>query len=341
MKQLFLLGVILTVLASFIPRLVHAQSPELSMRDFSSGQIKKGVRSIGFGGDGATWGNYGLVWKDAGTALVDYGDTSFSNDNDFHFAAIGATSPALWHDLAIYLIAMREETNDVHLNLKAPGFGRGATPAVGSGTDDAVFSKIAMPLGHGFSAGVLLSYETSKFDANALAAPQESLRYETQWRPSGGFGVAWQPSKQLLFGFRALVNNDWERRTDAVNFSEGLARSVEYRLGGSVAPWEGALVDVGATRLEKHNAIAQTHTVAYEPNIGFEQALLSRRLTLRIGVDETSPTAGPSFKWIPVNLDIAYVRNMARARVGELFGDRSNSIVATFTLNYRELQKML
>src|SRR5215469_13389618 len=45
-------------------------SPELAMRDFSSGQIKKGVRSIGFGGDGATWGNYGLVWRDAGTALV-------------------------------------------------------------------------------------------------------------------------------------------------------------------------------------------------------------------------------------------------------------------------------
>ena len=48
------------------------------MRDFSSGQIKKGVRSIGFGGDGATWGNYGLVWRDAGTALVDYGDTSYT-----------------------------------------------------------------------------------------------------------------------------------------------------------------------------------------------------------------------------------------------------------------------
>ena len=49
---------------------VGAQSPELTMRDFSSSQIKKGVRSIGFGGDGATWGNYGLVWKDAGTALI-------------------------------------------------------------------------------------------------------------------------------------------------------------------------------------------------------------------------------------------------------------------------------
>ena len=38
-----------------------AQSPELSLREFASGQVKKGVRSIGFGGDGATWGNYSLV----------------------------------------------------------------------------------------------------------------------------------------------------------------------------------------------------------------------------------------------------------------------------------------
>jgi hypothetical protein len=95
-------------------------SPELAMRDFSSGQIKKGMRSIGFGGDGATWGNYGLVWKDAGTALLDYGDTSYSNDNDFHFEALGATTPPLWHDLAIYLIAMTETTNGVHFSLKSP-----------------------------------------------------------------------------------------------------------------------------------------------------------------------------------------------------------------------------
>ena len=52
----------------------------------------------------------------------------------------------------------------------------------------------------------------------------------------------------------------------------------------------------------------------YEPNVGFEQALFSRRLTLRFGVDETAPTAGLSLKIPPFNLDIAYVRNMARSR---------------------------
>lgn len=314
-------------------------SPELAMRDFSSGQIKKGVRSIGFGGDGATWGSYGLVWKDAGTALVDYGDTSYSNGNDLHFEALGATTPPLWHDLAIYLIAMTEGTDDLRLKLKSPGLGPVATAVSGHGTDDAMFSKIALPLGHGVSAGVLLSYEVSHFDGNAVAAPAQAIRYETRWRPSGGFGIAWQPDKRLMFGFRALLNNDLERRIDPAGTSAGLARSVELRVGGSVAPWEGALIDVGTTRLEKRNAIAETHTTSHEPNIGFEQALFTRRLTLRLGVDETSPTAGLSARLPPFNLDVAYVRNMARNRVGELFGTRADSILATFTLDYDSLRR--
>jgi hypothetical protein len=314
-------------------------SPELAMRDFSSGQIKKGVRSIGFGGDGATWGNYGLVWRDAGGALVDYADTSYSNGNDLHFEAVGATTPPLWHDLAIYLIGMTEATNDLQLNLKSPGLGPIATPVTGHGTDEALFSKIALPLGHGVSAGVLLAYETSHFDGNSVAAPGETIRYETSWRPSAGFGVAWQPTKQLLFGFRVLSNNDLERRIDPSGTSEGMARSLELRIGGSFSPWEGGLIDFGGTRLEKRNAIADTHITTHEPNIGFEQVLLARRLTLRLGVDETSPTAGVSVKLPPVNLDIAYVRNMARARVDDLFGARSNSILVTFTVDYDALRK--
>jgi hypothetical protein len=330
---------VLTVAGTSIPPPVRADSPELAIRDFSSAQIKKGVRSIGFGGDGATWGNYGLIWKDAGTTLVDYGDTSYTNGNDFHFAAVGATSPSLWHDLAIYVIAMSERTNTVHFNLRSPGLGERATAVVGHGTDDAVFSKVALPLGHGVSAGILLAYETSHFDARSIAMPADTIRYETQWRPSGGFGVAWQPSKRLLFGFRALLNNDMEQRIDSAGTRDGLARSFEYRLGGSVSPWEGALLDLGTTRLEKRNAISDTHTIAYEPNVGFEQALLARRLSLRLGVDETSPTAGFSARFSPFNIDIAYVRNMARERVGQLFGTRSNSVVATFTLDYEALQR--
>ena len=313
-------------------------SPELAMRDFSSGQIKKGVRSIGFGGDGASWGNYGLVWRDAGTGLVDYGDTTYANGNDFHFEAVGATTPPLWHDLAIYLIAMTESTNDIRFGLRSPGLGPGTTQVAGHGIDDALFSKIALPLGHGVSAGVLLSYETSHFDASSVATPASTVRYETRWRPSGGFGIAWQPTRRLMFGFRALLSNDLERRTDALGTSEGLARSAELRLGGSVSPWEGALIDIGATRLEKTNAIAGTQATRHEPNIGLEQTLFGRRLTLRLGVDETSPTAGLSVRLAPFNMDVAYVRNMAHSRVGELFGARSDSVLATFTVDYEAIR---
>ncbi|MBS0374332.1 MAG: hypothetical protein JSR73_07100 [Proteobacteria bacterium] len=308
------------------------------MRDFASGQIKKGVRSIGFGGDGATWGSYGLVWKDAGTVLADYGDTSYSNGNDFHFAAVGATTPSLWNDLAIYLIALSERSDEVRFNLRSPGLGQGPVAVRGSGVDNALFSKIALPLGHGVSAGILLAYERSHFDAASLATPAIVVRYETDWRPSGGFGLAWQPAEQFMLGARLLLNNDLERRIDATGTSEGLARSTELRLGGSYAPWPGALIDVGGTRLEKRNSIAGGHTTSREPNIGFEQALLNRRYVVRFGVDETSPTAGVSFKWSPINVDVAYVRNMARARVGTIFGDRSNSLVATVTLDYRALE---
>jgi hypothetical protein len=318
-----------------VSQTIFAQAaPELSMRDFASGQVKKGVRSIGFGGDGATWGNYALVWKDAGTALVDYADTGFTNGNDFHFSAAGVTSPSLWHDLAIYLIALDEGTNHVHLTTKSPGLGSGAVPVVGTGSDHALFSKIALPLGHGFSAGVLLSYETSKFDAAADANPASMIHYQTEWRPSGGFGVTWQPSAWILFGARALLNSDEERRTDSVSTREGLARSQEYRLGASVAPWAGALIDLGTTRLEKRNALSATHSIDWEPNLGFEQWFLSHRLALRFGKDEASLTAGLSWKLAPVDIGLAYVNNMAHNRVGDLFGSDSRSLFATVTFDY-------
>ena len=119
----------------------RAQSPELSMREFASGQIKKGVRSIGFGGDGATWGNYGLVYRDAATALADVGVTDYTNGNLFTFTAVGATTPPLWHGLAIYLIALSQHAEDVRLSLSSPGLGPGPRAVIGGGADQAVFSQ--------------------------------------------------------------------------------------------------------------------------------------------------------------------------------------------------------
>lgn len=318
----------------------HAQSPEISMRDFSSAQIKKGVRSIGFGGDGATWGNYGLVWKDANTALLDYGNTRFDNGNTFQFSAVGLTSPALWHGLAIYVIAMTQSAHDIHFRDKSPAFGSTAVPVSGSGSDHAIFSKIAMPLGHGISAGVLLAHETSKLDATQTGSQAQGVHYETHWSPSGGFGVAWQPDKTTIVGARVLVNDDQEQRTDARSVTQGLARSTELRLGGSTAPWSEALLDLGWTHLERHSGLSGVSSTADHPNVGFEQGFSHRRYIVRLGVDETSPTLGFSYHRKPAHFDLAYVHDMARARVGQLFGDHSRSFVMTFTLDYDELMRV-
>ena len=304
------------------------------MREFSSSQIKKGVRSIGFGGDGATWGNYGLVWREADGVLADFGETKFSNANSFHFEAVGMTSPATWHRLTFYAITMRQGTNSVHLNVSSPGLGAGATAITGNGSDQAVFAKIAMPLAKGFSIGVLLSHETSQFDATADQNASYQIHYDTVWRPSGGLGIAWQPNKRLLFGVREMVNNDMEYRTDPAGTAHGEIRSGEFRLGSSIAPWKGAWLDLGGTSLIRSNANAATRSHFYHPNVGFEQTLPSQRVALRFGVDETSPTAGLTLKYRRLKLDAAYAHNMGRSRVGNLFGTGSNTLLFTFTVDY-------
>jgi hypothetical protein len=271
-RLLFVSSVLVILGAAAVAR---AQSPELSMREFASGQIKKGVRSIGFGGDGATWGNYGLVYRDADTALADLGVTDYTNGNLFTFTAVGVTTPPLWHGLAIYLIALSQHAEDIHLSLSSPGLGPAPRAMIGNGADQAVFSKIAAPLGHGFSAGLLLSYELSQFGALTPAGDPvpAAVHYATEWRPSGGLGVAWQPGPRLLFGTRVILNHDEEVRIDAVGTSQALARSYEFRLGGSVVPWPGGIVDLGGTVLYRKNGLAETTTTTLHPNFGVEQTL--------------------------------------------------------------------
>ena len=304
------------------------------MREFSSSQIKKGVRAIGFGGDGATWGNYGLIWREADGALADAGQTQFTNGNGFDFESAGMTSPQTWHRLTFYGIAMTQRGNGIRLSVQSPGLGAGTVPITGNGSDLGLFGKIAMPLGRGVSVGVLLSRETSQFDGAADAAPGSAIHYASAWRPSGGLGLAWQPNKRLLFGSREMVNNDMEYRTDPAGTTHGEIRSSEFRLGASLSPWKGAWLDMGGTSLIRSNAQAATQSHTYHPNLGVEQNLPDKHITLRCGVDETSPTAGLSLKYKRVKLDTAYVNNIARARTGNLFGTHANSILLTLTFNY-------
>lgn len=311
----------------------RAQSPELSLREFASGQIKKGVRSIGFGGDGATWGNYGLVYRDATTALADAGVTAYTNGNQFTFTAVGATTPPLWHGMAIYLIALSQHAEDVALSLSSPGLGPTPRGLTGSGSNQAVFAKIAAPLGRGVSAGVLLSYELSQFDGRTSAADPAPafVHYATRWRPSGGLGLAWQPIARILIGSRVILNHDQELRTDPAGVTEGLARSYEFRIGASASPWEGGIADVGATELYRRNGLTGTTTTALHPNVGFEQSLFGRALAVRAGLDETSYGAGLTLRRRPLQLDAAYIYDLGRARVGSLFGTTSNSVLVTLT----------
>jgi hypothetical protein len=328
-------GMLIVVLTAWVPGVALAQSPELSMREFASGQIKKGVRAIGFGGDGATWGNYALVYRDAGGALVDGGVTHYSNGNDFTFTAVGATTPALWHGLTVYAIALSQHAEDIHLSLSSPGLGPAALPVVGSGANQALFAKVAMPVGAGVSAGVLLSYELSQFDAATTAGDPSpaAIHYRTRWRPSGGFGVAWQPVARLLFGTRAILNHDEEVRTDAAGSTSGLARTYEFRLGGSALPWSGGVLDVGGTWLYRRSGLTGGSKTALHPNLGVEQNLFGRALAIRTGLDETSYGAGITARRRPLQLDVAYVYDLGKARIGDLFGTTSNSILATLTFD--------
>jgi hypothetical protein len=316
------------------PLVARAQSPELSLREFASGQIKKGVRSIGFGGDGATWGNYGLVYKDATTALLDGGATRYTNGNTFTFTAVAATTPPLWRDLAVYVIALSQHAEDLRLSLSSPGLGP-KRALEGSGANQAVFAKIAMPLGRGFSAGVLLAYELSQFDAATASGDPDPafVHYATHWRPSGGFGVAWQPAPRLLVGTRAILNHDEEVRRDDLGTTKGLARSYEFRLGAAVSPWTGGIVDVGGTELYRRNGLTGTRTSALHPNLGVEQTVIKNAFVLRAGVDETSYGGGLTLRRRPVQLDVAYIYDLGRARVGTLFGQTSHSLLATFTFD--------
>lgn len=335
-RRRFLFGGIgfMTTLSS-----IFAQSPEILLREFASGQIKKGVRSIGMGGNGATWGNYSLTWRDSATALLNVGVTSYSNQNNFSFTAVGFNSPALGHKWVMYAIALSQYANDVSMSIKSPTLGASSAPVHGDGNNQAVFIKVARPFKSGVSLGFLLSYERSQFSLLSDQDPSNYVRFQTAWLPSGGVGLTWQPNNKILFGFRGLLNHDRERKIDNQRFYSGLNLAHEYRLGFSLVMWPGALIDIGGNLRYRYNEIADTRRFDFSPNLGFEQNLWRRKLALRCGVDESSATGGFSVRMLPVMLDVAYLNNLGSARLGNLFGSNSNSIIATLIYNYSFVHK--
>ena len=314
------------------------QSPEFSIREFASGQIKKGVRSIGMGGDGATWGNYSLVYRDSNTVLVDAGNSLYSNDNNFSFTALGVVLPPFKNGLTIFALALSQYASNISTTLKSPGFGNSALPVHGDGNNQSIFAKAAMPIGKKISIGILVSYERSQFNGVADLSPL-SVRYQTNWLPSGGFGITWQANKRFLLGVRALFNNDNETRIDNLGSTTGLNNTQEYRAGVSAGLWKGALVDVGGNIRHRENQLNNVNATSTQPNLGFEQNLWKRHFAFRFGLDETSKTFGMSFRFSPIAFDLAFVDNLAIERLGSLFGTSSNSLIATFVFDYASLRK--
>src|ERR1019366_8351826 len=156
--------------------------PETALREFAGGQVKKGVRTIGMGGDGATTGNYALVYQDAGGALLDQGLVRFRDTgNFFSFTGVGITTPTFWDDAAFYVIALVQTATGVHVwDYTAPAVSR--PPSVGHLADTSVFIKFAKPLGKSWSLGFMGAYElsTATLQPNDGAAP---IDYHTAYLP--------------------------------------------------------------------------------------------------------------------------------------------------------------
>jgi hypothetical protein len=315
--------------------LAHA-GPEISMRDFAGGQIKKGVRTIGMGGDGATTGNYALVYKDTGTALFDYGVVRYSDTgNVFTFKAVGFTTPAFWDDAAFYAIAISQQGTDLHVwSMTPPSAAK--PPSLGDGGTSSVFVKFAKPISHVLSIGFMGAWENSQM----TLIPDDGsppIRYQTSYRPSGGLGLHWHPSSDFQAGARVILNHDREYRDDASGTHGGLNRSYEYRLGAAWSPWKGALLDAGASALDRSNELENTHAFKIYPTVGAEQALVPQRVWARGGLDETTWTTGMSLSVRPFRIDLAYLYNLASARTGDVFGKRNASLIGTLTLDYESM----
>ena len=306
--------------------------PELSLREFAGGQVKKGVRTIGMGGDGATTGNYALVYKDAGGAIFDQGVVRFQDTgNFFTFSAVGFTTPSFWDDAAFYVIALGQRGSDVHVWDFVPSAAH--PPSRGDLADTSVFVKFAKPLSKTWSLGVMGAYELS----SATLSPNDGappITYRSSWLPSGGAGLHWHPDEHWQAGVRVILNHDNEQRRQGDVSRTALARSYEYRLGVAWSPWAGTLIDVGGDGLDRHNGLEGTSSFDLHPTVGAEQALVKKRVWVRAGLDETTWTTGMSLAVQPLKLDVAYLYDLAAARTGDVFGKRNTSLIATLNFDY-------
>jgi hypothetical protein len=287
------------------------------------------------GGDGATTGNYALVYRDAGAALFDEGLVRFQDTgNFFTFSAVGFTTPSFWDDAAFYMIALGQRGNGVRVWDFVPSASH--PPSRGDLADTSVFVKFAKPLSKTWSFGLMGAYELSQADL----LPDDGaplIEYRTSYLPSGGAGLHWHPDPRWQAGVRIILNHDQETRTQGGSSQSGLLRSYEYRIGAAYSPWTWTLLDVGAVALDRSNGVEKTSSFDVHPTVGVEQIIVKRRVWARAGLDETTWTTGMSFACKPFKIDLAYLYNLAAARTGNVFGERNTSLIATINIDYEAM----
>lgn len=327
---------LLTGLSVFAVASSAAAGPETALREFAGGQVKKGVRTIGMGGDGATTGNYALVYKDAGGAIFDEGIAHFTDTGStFTFSAVGFTTPTFWDDAAFYVIALGQNGTGARVWDLTPA-SAGKPPSRGNLADTSIFVKFAKPITSTLSLGLMGAFELSQ----AALIPDNGappIQFNTSYLPSGGLGVHWHPDDRWQFGVRLILNHDNETRRQGSASTTGFLRSYEYRLGGAYSPWKGGLVDVGAVALDRSNTLEHTTTFALNPTLGIEQALVPKRVWARGGLDETTWTTGMSVAAGPFKIDLAYLYNLAAERTADVFGKRNTSLIGTLGFDYMKL----
>jgi hypothetical protein len=321
-----------TALALLTASSAARAGPETALRELAGGQVKKGVRTIGMGGDGATTGNYALVYRDAGGALFDQGIARYQDTgNLFTFSAVGFTTPAFWDGAAFYVIALGQRGSNVRVWDFAPGAGH--PPSRGDLSDTSAFVKFAKPLSKAWSVGLMGAFELS----DALLLPDggaPAIQYRTSYLPSGGFGLHWHPDEHWQAGARVILSHDDETRTQGGVSSSGFLRSYEYRLGVAYSPWAGTLLDAGAVALDRSNTLEHTQTFDVRPTVGAEQALVRKHVWLRGGLDETTWATGFSVARSPFTIDVAYLYGLAASRTADVFGRRNTSLIFTINFHY-------
>jgi hypothetical protein len=255
------------------------------------------------------------------------------------FTAVGFTTPKFWHDAALYLIALSQHASNLRVwTLTSPSPAK--PPSTGDGSNNAVFLKLALPITKTVSAGILLSYEVSQMTMipDGGAAP---IRFDTAWRPSGGAGVTWKPTSWLLTGLRVILNHDEETRAQGKSQVTGFLRSYEYRAGAALMLWPGGVVDGGVVVLDRYNAVDATKSLKPEPTVGAEQALVPKKVWVRVGLDELTWGGGASVKLGDFKLDLAYLHDMASTRTLDVFGKKNVAFFGTLTYDYAQLARMV